>query len=110
MLETVISKGPHALACTPDMTTFIQGEIQISIKDGFRILLPAADTVRIFGNKLNLSYIAEVPQSDRRPRLILNLSGKLDVGMPSSNDTSNKEVAPELLQFGRSFPCILQAV
>ena len=26
-LKTAISKGPHALTCTPDMTAFIQGEM-----------------------------------------------------------------------------------
>ena len=48
-LETAISKGPHASACTPDMTTFIGREMQRRIKDGFSILLLAADTIRLFG-------------------------------------------------------------
>ena len=41
--ETAISKGPHASVCTPEMTSFIWGELQQRIKDGFSVLLPAAD-------------------------------------------------------------------
>ena len=44
-LETAISKRPHASACTLEMTYFIRGELQWSIKDGFSILLPAADAM-----------------------------------------------------------------
>ena len=51
-----------------------------------------------------------VPQSHRRPRLILNLSAQTDSYMPSVNDTTNREAAPELLQFGRASPRIIQAV
>ena len=43
-------------------------------------------------------------------RLILNLSEKRYVGTPSVNTTTNRETAPELLQFGRSFPHILQVL
>ena len=44
------------------------------IKDGLIILLPEAYSVRMFGEKLKLSSIAEVPQSHLCPRLILDLS------------------------------------
>ena len=90
MLETVISKGPHALACTPDMTTFIQGDMQMRIKYCFIILLPIADEVRLFGEKLKFSRIAAVTQAHFRPRLILKLSEKLDDVIPSVNDTTNR--------------------
>ena len=86
---------------------FVRGEIQSRIKDGFIIILPVADAVQLFGEKLKLSRIVLVPQSHRHTCLILNLSTKSDVGMPSVNDTTNREAAPELLQFGRAFPRIL---
>ena len=44
-LETAISKGPHASSLTPEMSSFIRGEMQRRIKDGFRILLPGADAI-----------------------------------------------------------------
>ena len=92
------------------MTAFIRGEMQRRIKDGFSILLPAADAIRLFGEKLKLSCIAAVPQARRRPRLIINLSEQPDSDTPSVNETIDREAAPELLQFFRAFPCILQAV
>ena len=108
-LDTAISKGPHASASTPEITAFIQREMQRRIKGGCSILLPASDTIILFGEKLKLSFITVVPQAHRRPRLILNLSPQPDSETPSVNKTNNKEAAPEPLQFGGGFPCILKA-
>ena len=109
-LETAISKGPHTSACTPEMTSFIRGDMQQRIKYGFSILLLAADVVQVFGERLKMSRIAAVPQAHLRLRLILNLSAQPDSDTPSVNDTTDREVVPESLQFGRAFPRILQAV
>ena len=103
-LETAISKGPNTSSCTPEMATFIQGEIQRSTKDGFIIILLATDSLQIFGEKLKLSRIAEVPQAHHCQCLILNLPKKTDEGTPSVNDTTNREAATELLQFRRGSP------
>ena len=93
------------------MTTFIQGEMQRRIKDGFSFLLPAADAVQLLGEKLDLTHITVVPQAHCRPHLILNLSARPDVGTPSVNNTTDREAALESLQFGPPPPpCILQAV
>ena len=92
------------------MTTFIWGEMQRRIKDGFSIFLMAADTIRLFGEKLKLFRVAAVPQAHRRPHLILNLSAQPNSDMPSFNDTTDREAALESLQFGWAFPCILQAL
>ena len=51
-----------------------------------------------------------MPQAHLRPRLILDLSTKPNVGTPSVNNTTDREAAPELPQFWRAFPRILQAV
>ena len=64
----------------------------------------------MFGEQLNLSRIAAVPQAQRRPRLILNLLAAPDKETPSVNDTTDREIAPESMQFGREFPGILQAI
>ena len=109
-LETAISKGSHASVCTLEMTSFIREELLQRIKDGFSILLPAEDAMRLFGEKLKLSCIAAVPQAHRCPRLILNLSAQPDSNTLSVNETTDREAAPELLQFGRAFPRILQVV
>ena len=108
-METAIYKGTQYSACTTETTYLIWGEMQRSIKDGFSTLFPTADTIRLFGERLKLSRIAAVPQANFRLRLILNLSAQPDSDMPSVNDTTNREAAPELLQFGWAFPRILQA-
>ena len=84
--------------------------MQQRIKDGFSILLLAAYATRLFGERLKISRIGAVPQAHRRLHLILNLSAQLDSDTPIINETTNREAAPELLQFGRAFPHILQAV
>ena len=84
--------------------------MQRKIKDGFRILLPVADVIRLFGERLDISRIAAVPQAHLRPRLIFNILAHPDSGTPSVNDTTDREAAPESLQFFLAFPRILQAV
>ena len=77
-LENAINNESHASECTQEMVGFIWGEMQQKVQDGFSIFLPAAGTVRIFGENLKLSYIVMVPQIHQRPRLILNLLAKPD--------------------------------
>ena len=84
--------------------------MQRRIKDGSSILLPAADVIRLFGERMKLSCIAAVPHTNRRLRLILNLLAQPDSDTPSVNDTTNREASTESLQFGRALPRILQAV
>ena len=92
------------------MTAFIRGELHQRVRDGFSILSPAADAVRLFGDNLKLFYIEAVPQEHRRPRLILNLSVQPDEGTSSANETTVKESAPRYMKFGRAFPRILQEI
>ena len=92
------------------MVGFIWGEMQWRVKDGFRILLHAADAVWIFGEGLKLSCIAVVPQSHQQPHLNLNLLEISDEGRPSVDNTTDREIAPELMHFGQSFRRILQAI
>ena len=72
-LDTAISKGPHDSSCTLEMTTFIRGEMQRRIKDGFSILPLSADAILQFWERLKLSCIVAVTQANLCPRLILNL-------------------------------------
>ena len=92
------------------MVKFIRGEMHRRIQDSFFILLHDADTLQMFGAKLKISCIATVPQAHCRPRLILNMLEKLDEGTPSVIDTKYREVAPESMQFGKAFHCIIQEI
>ena len=89
------------------MNAFVRGEMQQRIKDCFIILLPAADVIQIFGEKLKLSRIVAVPQAHCRLCLILIMLARPDSDTPSFNKTTNKEAAPELLMLGRAIPRIL---
>ena len=84
--------------------------MQLRIKDSFSILLLVADVIQIFGERLKLPRIAVVPEAYLCPRLILNLPAQRDSDNLSVNQTTNREVAQELLQFDQAFSRILQAV
>ena len=71
---------------------------------GFINLLPVADVVRVFGGNLKLSCIAVVSQEHLWPCAILDISSNPDEGAPSVNDTTDRDVAPESMKFGRVFP------
>ena len=77
-------QGAQRLGLHPGYDHNYPGDMQRRIKDRFRILLPVADTVQMFGEKMKLSHIATVPQAHRHPGLILNLSRKSEVGHPES--------------------------
>ena len=61
------------------MTSFIRREMQQHVRDGFSILLPVADMVRLFHQRL---------------RLILNLLEQPDEETPMVNDTMDRKIAP----------------
>ena len=61
------------------MTSFIRREMQQHVRDGFSILLPVADMVRL---------------SHQRLRLILNLLEQPDEETPMVNDTMDRKIAP----------------
>ena len=84
--------------------------MQQRVKDGFIILLPVADLVRIFGEILKIFCSAAVSHSQRRLHIILNISAQPDTGTPSVNYTIDREIAPYSMQFECVFPCILQAI
>ena len=71
--------------------------MQRRVLDGFSILFTAAELLRIFGEKLKIYHITEVPQEYIQPRLILNMYEKNDGGTPIVNYTTYREVEPELM-------------
>ena len=109
-LDEAIQNGQHASACAPDMVSFILGYLQRRFQGRFSILLSTEDAVQVFGEKLKLSCITVSPQDQRRPQLILNLSAQPDKETPSVNVTTDREISPESMQFGRAFPHIIQAM
>ena len=97
-------------AFTLNMAGFIRGDMNQRVQGGLDILLPAADMVQKFGDKIKLYHITELPQAHLQPHLILNLSEKPDKGMPSVNKTTNRVVTPGLIHFGKALPHTLQEI
>ena len=92
------------------MVSFIRGELLRQVQDGFIILLSAEDAVLLFGENLKLSRIAAVPQAQRRPNLTLDFLAQPNKDNPSFNGTTDREIAPESMQFERAFARILQVI
>ena len=106
-LEKVIPKGTHTSTCTPDMVAFICRDMRQIVRDGIHILLPFPDVVRMFGYKLKLSRTTVFPQEHHTPHLIINLLSKPDDSTPSVNRNTGREVEPESMNCGSTFPHIL---
>ena len=70
------------------------------VRDGFRIPLPADDSVQAFKETMNLLRISAVPQEHFQSSLILNLSVNTNIGTTSVNNTIDKEVSTVYMQFG----------
>ena len=109
-LDKAIKNEPHASACTLETVRFIWGEIQRRVQDFFRILFPATDVLGVFRENLKLSHISLVYQAHLRTRLIVDLSTQTGRVTPSFNGTTDREIAPESMQFGYTLPCILQVI
>ena len=84
--------------------------MQRRVQDGFSILLPAEDALRVFREKIKISCIAAVPQTHRLLQLIINLLAQPDRVKPSVNNNMYREIAPESMQFGQAFLRILQGI
>ena len=98
--EDTTDWGPHASECTITITDLIRGEMAQKVRDGFRIPLPADDSVQAFKETMNLLRISAVPQEHFQSSLILNLSVNTNIGTTSVNNTIDKEVSTVYMQFG----------
>ena len=85
-------------------------EMGRNVQDGFLILLTVTNVVRVSWDRLKLSCIMAIPQEHRRPRLKLNLLDQPNEGASSINDTTERDVAPDLMHFWRTFPRIIQTI
>ena len=74
-IETALAVGPHVSARTPDNIRLIWDDVQYQADAGFIKIVPLAQLRQQgFPANTKVSRLAVVPQTDRRGRLILNLS------------------------------------
>jgi hypothetical protein len=73
--------GPHTSAMSPENVDLIWEDIQYQERDGFVRIVTEAELEELAPANLKISRVAVVPQTDRRGRIILNLSAP--VSLPS---------------------------
>ena len=71
---------------------------------------PSGIVVCVFEDKLNLYPIEAVPQEHFHLRLIIDLYVNPKKGAPILKNTTDREVAPESIQFGSDLSRILQEI
>ena len=96
-LQACLDRGPHSSA--RDHAAFVRDEMADFVEKGFWTVLPYR-LVQHLPN-LRLSPLGVVPQRDRRPRLIVDLSF-YDV-----NAETIPHAPPEAMQFGRTLDRLL---
>jgi len=97
LLEQRLLRGPHKSAT--EHNEFVRDEFADFCDSGFWTVLPY-DLVKDIPN-LRLSPLGVVPQRDRRPRLIVDLS------FYGLNAETIRQAPPESMQFGRALERIL---
>jgi hypothetical protein len=122
-IELARRAGPHVSATTPENVQLIEEDITYQKKAGFVDVVRESD---LFGDatpkELKLSRVAVVPQTNRRGRIILNLSApvattthhrrcprnKVTVVQPSVNETTvPADDQSAVRELGIVFPSIL---
>jgi len=90
-VETALAVGPHVSAQTPDNVRLIWDDVQYQADAGFIKIVPLDQLrARGFPSNTKVSRLAVVPQTDRRGRLILNLSAPVHSSGPSRRSRGPK--------------------
>ena len=96
-LDAAVERGPHQ--STHAHTAFLRQELSDMVDAGQWLVLPYQCVRHLLG--LCLSPMGVVPQCDCRPRPIVDYTFSRVNGHTVS-------VAPDSMQFGRAFECLLQ--
>ena len=79
VISQAMDIGPHVSALTPDARTLLWEDIQYQVDAGFVQVLSQEELMeRHDKDQLKISRAAVVPQTNRRDRIILNLSAKVE--------------------------------
>ena len=93
-LQAALAAGPHASATTAAAIQLISEDVRYQVNAGFARLLCHPDPLAILPKTAKISRVAVVPQTDRRDRIILDLSADVHCQKPSSR----RHKQPQLLQ------------
>lgn len=112
-----VERGPHPTARTQEAIDLFEEDIAYQVKAGFAQVIPWEEVKRDFlaGKipNLKISPVAAIPQENRRPRIILDLSFGVCMGrkkiQESINSTSHGLAPSESLeQLGQCMPRTFQ--
>lgn len=113
-----VQRGPHVSALTPEARKLVLEEVMYQIDAGFSEVVLWDDVKANMPANLKISPLAVIPQTNRRGRLILDLSfgvrrssggNKGEIIQASVNDTTTKLSPPEpIKELGQVFPRILK--
>ena len=112
-IEAAIRQGPHQSAMTEKAWELFKDDIAYQVKAGFSRVVLWDDIKDNLPPQLKISPVAVVPQSNRRDRIILDLSFPVRVGreiiQQAVNATTVSTSHPSALKYlGSSMPRILQ--
>ena len=108
-----IARGPHKGALTDEAIELFEEDIAYQVKAGFSNVVLLDDIIDNLPPKLKVSPVAAVPQKNRRPRIILDLSFPVKVGnrvlQQAVNASTTQTSHPDALSYlGSTMPRILK--
>lgn len=112
-IEEAVRRGPHKSATTPDAIELFKEDIKYQVDAGFAKIVEWDSIKCNLPPQLKISPVAVVPQTNRRDRIILDLSFPVRVGteiiQQAVNATTQRTSHPKALDFlGSSVHRILQ--
>ena len=108
-----IRRGPHVSAKTPEAIELFEEDITYQVEAGFARIVAWDDIKDDLPPQLKVSPVAAVPQTNRRPRIILDLSFPVRVGaeiiQQAVKDSTAPVAHPDALKYlGTTMPRIAE--
>ena len=113
MINAAIAQGPHKPATSEEAIKLFEEDIAYQVDAGFAKIVLWDNIKHRPPSTLKISPVAAVPQTNRRPRIILDLSFGVRMGteiiQQAVNDTTVTASHPAALNYlGSTMPRILQ--
>jgi hypothetical protein len=91
MVEVALQRGAHPSAQTPEAIQLFKEDIAYQVNGGFCDVMLASELMKNPPTNLKVSPVATVPQANRRPRIILDLS------FPVRRPAEKRKMGPKMV-------------
>ena len=91
MIEVALQRGAHPSAKTPEAIQLFKDDIAYQVLGGFCDVILASELMKDPPSNLKISPVATVPQANRRPRIILDLS------FPVRRPAEKRKMGPKIV-------------